>query len=284
MRVLVSLRKGSWNKEHTASMSARTMFYYIQSAGYFLCNPDYMTEREGYNTMLLVYTVGGKGHLKYRGQKYSVEKGEGFIIDCNEYHYYASDKQDLWEFKWIHFNGCESRAYFERIYENSGPVFKLFPNSTILQNIDDIHGMIREGNKKIDIISSCRIVEILTEILLSSTNDENQELSKIPSPIKEVISKMERHFNQDINLDALAQEVGVSKYHLSRLFKKHTGYSPYEYLLNYRLSQAKNLLKSTDIPVCEISQLVGFNNPSHFINLFRKHEGITPLRFRKYWS
>lgn len=283
MKVVVDLREGSWSKEHTASLSARTMFYYVQSAGHFLCNPSYMTEREGYNTMLLVCTVEGKGHLEYRGQRYCVEKGEGFIIDCNEFHYYTSDKQDLWNFKWIHFNGCESRAYFERIYENNGPVFKLFSDSSILQNIDEIHAMLRDGNKKIDIISSCRIVEILTELLLISSN-EAQELSKIPSPVKEAIAKMEDCFNQDLNLDSLARDVGVSKYHLSRLFKKHTGYSPYEYLLNYRLSQAKSLLKSTDIPVCEISQLVGFNSPSHFINLFRKHEGITPLRFRKYWS
>jgi len=282
MKATIALRNGSWSKEHTASLSARSMFYYVQSAGHFLCNPGYMTERTDYNTMLLVYTLDGKGYLSYRGQVYCLEKGDGFLIDCNEYHYYATDKQVLWEFKWIHFNGCESRSYFERIYGNSGPVFKLFPNSIILKNIDEIHGMIKDGNKKIDIISSCRIVEILTEILLASTN-ESQESSEIPSPVKEAIAKMEKHFNQEINLNSLAQDVGVSKYHLSRLFKKHTGYSPYEYLLNYRLSQAKSLLKSTEIPVYEISQLVGFENTSHFISLFRKNEGITPLRFRKYW-
>ena len=282
MKAVINLRSGSWSKEHTASLSARSMFYYVQSAGHFLCNPGYMTERTDYNTMLLTHTLNGKGYLSYRGQDCCVEKGDGFLIDCSEYHYYATDKRDLWEFKWIHFNGCESRSYFERIYGNSGPVFKIFMNSIVLRNIDEIHGMIKDGDKKIDIISSCRIVEILTEILLSSTN-ESQESSEIPPPVKEAITKMEKYYNQDINLSSLAQEVGVSKYHLSRLFKKHTGYSPYEYLLNYRLSQAKSLLKSTEIPVCEISRLVGFENTSHFISLFRKNEGITPLRFRKYW-
>jgi len=282
MKAILSLRQGSWSEEHTASLSARSMFYYVQSAGHFLCNPAYVTEREDYNTMLLVYTLDGKGYLKYRGEKYCLEKGEGFLIDCTECHYYASDAQDLWEFKWIHFNGCESKSYFERIYGNSGPVFRLFPDSIIPKNVADIHKMIREGNEKIDIIGSCLIVEILTELLLKSSH-EGQELSEIPSSVKEAIAKMENSFNQDIDLDTLAQNVGVSKYHLSRLFKKHTGYSPYEYLLNYRLSQAKSLLKSTDLSICEIARWVGFDSPSYFINLFRKHEGITPLKFRKYW-
>ena len=73
----------------------------------------------------------------------------------------------------------------------------------------------------------------------------------------------------------------MSKYHLSRIFKKYTGFSPYEYLLNERLTQGKTLLQNTRLSVEEIAQRVGFNSASHFIRMFRKYEGLTPLQFRK---
>ena len=72
----------------------------------------------------------------------------------------------------------------------------------------------------------------------------------------------------------------MSKYHLSRIFKKYTGFSPYEYLLNERLTQ-ENPLQNTRLSVEEIAQRVGFNSASHFIRMFRKYEGLTPLQFRK---
>jgi len=67
------------------------------------------------------------------------------------------------------------------------------------------------------------------------------------------------------------------------LFKKYTGYGLYEYLINYRLSQAKSLLNTTYLPVGEIAQKVGFESTSQFIKIFKKNENTTPLQFRKYW-
>jgi len=83
-------------------------------------------------------------------------------------------------------------------------------------------------------------------------------------------------------LDELSNNVGVSKYHLSRLFKKFTGYSPYEYLMNYRINESKKLLKTTNLPIYQIADRVGFNSSSHYIKIFKKNEEVTPLQFRNY--
>jgi AraC-like DNA-binding protein len=93
----------------------------------------------------------------------------------------------------------------------------------------------------------------------------------------------QNNYYKKIKLNDLAQITGMSKYHLSRLFKKHTGYSPHEYLINYRLSQAKDLLKTTDLPIYLIANKLGFSSSSHFVKLFKKETNTTPLNFRKYW-
>ena len=56
-----------------------------------------------------------------------------------------------------------------------------------------------------------------------------------------------------------------------------------EYLINARISYAKELLKYTDMPVGEIAFESGMNNVTHFINLFKSREEMTPLAYRKAW-
>uniref|UniRef100_UPI003568068E helix-turn-helix transcriptional regulator n=1 Tax=Cohnella sp. TaxID=1883426 RepID=UPI003568068E len=72
-------------------------------------------------------------------------------------------------------------------------------------------------------------------------------------------------------------------YHLSKEFKCYTGFSPNEYLIHTRITRAKELLRFTDMPVAEIALSVGVDNVSHFINLFRDRETMTPLAYRKTW-
>ncbi len=283
MKLRTILKKGSWSGENTPGTAVKNSFYYVQSLGYFFCDQNYMVDRDSYNTFLLTYTIGGKGHLKYRGKSYTLEKGDIFLIDCLDQHYYATDNFDLWEFCWFHFNGCEIRNYFEHIYRNLGPAYKSGTDSIIFDRINKIHSLYKNKDLSLDIQSSCYIVEILTELLLKGITD-NPDNSDIPEPINAVLVKIEKLYATPLNLDTLAKIACMSKYHLSRVFKKYTGYSPYEYILNYRLSESKEMLKTTNLTIREISERIGFQSPSHFIKIFKQYEHTTPMKFRNYWS
>ena len=78
--------------------------------------------------------------------------------------------------------------------------------------------------------------------------------------------------------------LNISKYHLSREFTRCTGESIHQYLIRIRVNQAKILLKETTLSVEEIAYQVGIHHASHFIQLFREREGMTPLEFRKHWA
>lgn len=242
-----------------------------------------MTDRNDYDSMLLTYTVNGEGILRYRNQVYKVEKGQIFIIDCMEYQYYGTGDTGEWEFNWVHFNGSESRNYINQILECNGPVFKAAIDSIIPGYFIKIQDMVNSKAKRADVIISKMIVEMLTELLLKSYGTEDINDSYMPLLVQCAIRKIDRDFSSQLNLDELAKELCVSKFYLSRLFKKHTGYSPYEYIINQRLNHAKNFLKTTEWTVGEISQKVGFESSSHFIKIFSQHENTTPLKFRRYW-
>ncbi|TXK68224.1 helix-turn-helix transcriptional regulator [Paenibacillus sp. N3.4] len=87
-----------------------------------------------------------------------------------------------------------------------------------------------------------------------------------------------------MSLDQLADEHAVSKFHLAKRFKQYTGYSPHEFLIQIRMTHAKEWLKYSDLPISEITARVGIDNTSHFINLFKDRFTQTPLAFRKKWQ
>jgi len=89
------------------------------------------------------------------------------------------------------------------------------------------------------------------------------------------------HAHEDISLEQLAARHFISKYHLSRIFSRITGYTFRDYLILHRLSIAKDLLIHTGRPVSEISQLCGYGNVNHFIRIFKAHEGLSPHQYRK---
>ena len=97
-----------------------------------------------------------------------------------------------------------------------------------------------------------------------------------------VLREMESNYDSPLTIRELSQMVYVTPQYLSRLFRKYLGCSAYEYLTGYRISKARELLLSSPrSEVQEIARQVGFTDSSHFIAVFRKITGVTPLEFRK---
>jgi AraC family transcriptional regulator len=88
------------------------------------------------------------------------------------------------------------------------------------------------------------------------------------------------HLAQDIKLSDLAQLLGMSQFHFSRLFKQSMGVTPHQYVLQQRVERAKQLLKETKLSVMEIALLCGFSSHSHLGKWFRQHIGMTPKAYR----
>jgi len=267
---------------HTPSTTAKSSYFYVQEAGYFRTKPLYYTEREHLNSYLLVYTLSGKGILRYKNKTCILLPGQAFFIDCMEHQYYATDKQDLWEILWVHMNGATTRGYYEQYAKLGNPVVTLAQDSPVPANMRDIIEIERNRDIRSELISSKLLVQLLTDILLA-TNDLPDTGYILPAYVKATMADMEKRFSERITLDELADKFSVNKFHLAKEFKKYTGSTPNEYLINVRINYAKEWLKYSDMTVAEIANQVGIDNVSHFINLFKNRIDKTPLAFRKEW-
>lgn len=99
--------------------------------------------------------------------------------------------------------------------------------------------------------------------------------------LKRALEYINANLAQDIRLDAIAKELGLSPSHFAHEFRNSTNQTPYQYLLDQRITRAKNLLKMTDLPVQYISGAAGFGSPVNFVRAFRQRVGITPEAWRR---
>ena len=95
-----------------------------------------------------------------------------------------------------------------------------------------------------------------------------------------VLHYIAKHYGQNITLAHLASQAGISPYHFSRLFKQTIGQSPHQFVMAYRVEQAKKMLADLTRPMVDIAHICGFADQAHFSRVFKQIQGHTPKDWR----
>ncbi len=114
-------------------------------------------------------------------------------------------------------------------------------------------------------------------------NPGHNQVTGMREKLYQILAYINEHFDESVNLDLLANRFYVSKYHLSREFKKEYNQTIIQYLLNKRITYAKELLRFTDMSIGEIAQKCGIGDMNYFNKVFKKVEGSTASEYRRRW-
>lgn len=165
---------------------------------------------------------------------------------------------------------CSDQYFYHRKYS---------PNSILWQMLPSILSLLPQSTP-----SSTLHLSAMFHLLFSSLMDlHEKELSQadLPKHISQMKYILDSDYQNPHSLEELEQTLGVNKYRLCRDFSKHLGISPIQYLNQVRIKEATRLLRFTNLTIREVGSAVGIDNTTHFINLFKKNTGITPLQFRQ---
>lgn len=100
--------------------------------------------------------------------------------------------------------------------------------------------------------------------------------------VEQIVNYFEDHYNEKISLDSIAENMYLSTFYISKIFKSETGDTPIRHLINIRLEKARELLeKGHPGSIQEIAAMVGYEDAYHFSKLFKKHYNITPTQAKK---
>lgn len=159
------------------------------------------------------------------------------------------------------------------------------PNTKIimlscLNDLDSVRSSMKLGAKDYlfkPIVSPKDIINAILELFPNN----RQEVIPDPHVIKNVILFIEQNYMYDITLEDLAKVACLSKNYFCSLFNKETGFTPIEYLTNYRIRIADQLLANTELSLTKISELVGIPDYARFSKTYKKINGVPPGKARK---
>ena len=228
--------------------------------------------------VLLQYTISGKGSFQTPDHTYPQQTGDLFLVQVpGDSQYSLPDDSECWDVLYLEFSS-ECLPLLYHIHLSCGPAFHLEASSTLPEQMKQLYADAISNQLASVFDNSKAAYAFLLD--LADYALENPALS---SPRVTLAKNYldSNYYNTDLNLDEVADAVGLSKYHLCREFNHLYGISPGKYLANLRLQKScALLLQNRQHTIAEIASMVGFSNDNYFCKVFRKAFGTTPTQYR----
>ena len=229
---------------------------------------------------LVIFIEAGEGSVELSNRKLRVQPGSLVVLPPECWHRYRPNKAEGWTTLWV---GCGGKLATDLIagmgFNPGGDIKDLsrFPSLTRLFS-DTVRGIMEQGSDRPH-STAIRILSLIATLVeeSSSITDEASNAELISRTQSHIIE----HAAETIDFNALAESLGVPYRTLRYLFTKETETSLLQYQLDIRLARAKNLLRSSDMPVAEIAKVLGFNSTWYFTHFFQRRADTSPSSYRK---
>lgn len=246
---------------------------------------------------LLHYVLSGSGSFCSGSKSFRLSAGDAFLITPGELCSYASDEKNPWEYCWVGFDGRDVRDILTscRLTPDS-PVYRADRVSPGAASGDAAPSH-AEADEKNASIRTCLLS--LNDAFCHDAGNTYLHLSllyrffSLLSPragtvrsdssgyIRQAVKYIQHNYAYDIKILDVARHLGIDRTYMYKLFTRELGLSPQQYLLNYRLTMAKQLLSSTSLRISEVANSCGFADSAAFCRHFRAQFAITPTQFRR---
>ena len=254
---------------------------YLMSCGYAKCDPLHSFGPAVRPNYIIHFVLDGHGKYQVGDEVYELSAGQGFLIEPEVLTFYQADAKDPWTYLWIGFNGEKAREFMKDIGLNSQ---KLIFRSQHADKLKDI--VIRMLKNNTYSVTSQFILEGLLYTFLSVLTQDieisfSSEKERENLYIRKAIEYIQNTYSNNIKVTDIASYVCINRSYLYTLFQKNIGMSPQEYLANYRLTRAAELLDVTDLPIGSVAMSCGYRDPLVLSKAFKGKKGMSPSQYRK---
>lgn len=269
---------------YTPSAFAKTNLIYLQETGALHAQKPHICKRSHLHSYLFFVVLHGSGTLEYNETVYHLSKNDCVFLDCqNAYSHHSSS--NLWTLKWVHFSGCNMNRIYEKYTERGGlPCFRSYQVELYDQILTQLYEIAASSVHVRDMRIYEKLTALLTLLMEQSWNPEIvQSNTWRKRNLQNVKKYLDLHYMEKITLDKLSEIFYINKFYLTRIFKEQFGITVAKYIVQIRITHAKQLLRFTDLPIEKISHECGMNDANYFSRVFKKIEGVSPGEFRKLW-
>ena len=254
---------------------------YLCFCGFARCMPGHSFGPAVRPQYILHYVAGGRGRFQMGDQAYSLQAGQGFLIVPGHQTFYQADRRDPWSYLWIGFSGNRAKEYMGDLGLSAGrPVFSCSCGERLREIVKAMmahntctadHEYLREG-------LLYQFLSVLAEELgaPAASGEGEQNLY-----VQKAVEFIQNNYADPIGVSDIAAFVCINRSYLYTLFRRALRLSPSEYLANYRLERAAELLTVRELSVASVARSCGYPDALVFSKNFRKKTGMSPSAYRK---
>ncbi len=254
---------------------------YLAFCGYEKCRPGHSYGPAVRQDYIIHYIVEGRGFYRVGGMKYELSAGQGFLLPPNMQTFYKADEDEPWTYLWIGINGTKAKEYLNDIglgkkqltyHCGYGDELKAIAVKMLRHNtFSTADQFLLEGlmyqflsvlSRHIEIPNMCR------------QKDDNLYVRK-------ALEFIHDNYANPIKITDIADYVCITRNYLYTLFKNSLNISPHEYLTNYRIEHAAELLTFTDYSVESVALSCGYKDPVLFARAFKLKKQLNPSNYRR---
>jgi AraC family transcriptional regulator len=265
---------------HVESFTGVHAGIYIPATGFCLYA---VSKNHTHPSYSFFYTMDSSMRFVLQGKKYNSVPGKVFLVPPEIPHHEVAG-ENFTRFVAI----CIDRVFFEYHAEEYHLAEKIIRAHSFTLT-DQVRSCVKDFITE-NSAQSAGYQKLIDSLEIRLAHSLLRSIAGIKSAGREISGRLDidrtiehinTHYDRQLSIDELASSAALSASHFTRIFKKETGTTPQEYIIEVRLSRARSLLLKTAKNLTEIAHCCGFANSAHFSSSFHKKYGTTPSQYRK---
>src|SRR6476660_8660001 len=255
-------------------------------AGYYPRARGHTCAREkGCPETIFIYCAEGNGWCEIAGRTHDVSQNQLLVVPTSAPHVYGAAKRNPWTIHWFHAVGANVPLYLDRLgVSKEKPVVSLSGNVYLFSLFEEVVQALEHGFTLPHLVYAAHSLTHLMGLLLRHKQEHGYGAPSVREQIAKSVEFMKGHLSEPLKVATLAALVNLSRSHYTTLFRRVIGYVTLSYLNHLRMQHAVQLLNSTNLPIKQISDQLGFSDQFYFSRAFSKMHNHSPSEHRRRYA
>ncbi|WP_074042257.1 AraC family transcriptional regulator [Desnuesiella massiliensis] len=250
----------------------------VYQCGYENCRPKHSYGPAIRDHYLIHFVTKGSGKFYIDNVSFEVKENQGFLICPGDITYYEADEDTPWNYIWVGFNGMKAPQYIRQMgLSKDNPIINTKNSELIIDYLNKIF-----ESTKLERAREIRMLGYLYLFLsvLIGESDVKETINYKHEYIQKALEYIEMNYSRNITVKNIAEHIGLNRSYFSSLFKASLNISPENFLIQYRVNKACELLKQNkNLRIADVSRSVGYTDQLAFSKTFKKVKGYSPSEY-----
>ena len=226
---------------------------------------------------LLIYCRAGQGWLDTPDGRLAVSGGDLLLLPKGVTHAYGADVDKPWTLYWVHFDGELVGDFLKPL--GKGPLWRIGVQPRLLAEFDALLNLRKQGLNLAHFVHAAHQLQVLLTSLAVLPARTTLKSGRVLD-VDAVQAVMRAHLHDSLNLDELAAQFKLSRFHFAKTYRALTGHAPIQDFIQLKMAHACRLLDEGEQGIRQVAEQLGYEDVYYFSRLFRKVVGMAPSHYR----